>query len=121
MSDALKELMAKKSAENEAKAKQIASLKNGTANNQTTKIQSSTETVPVQQPVILEIKKKEIDKNEIAAAVYEDLTLRRFFKSFGQKILPKEGYFYAKDQEEVDMLDLYAKRGLVLKVNDAFQ
>lgn len=51
-----------------------------------------------------------------AKAVYKTLSLRKFFNSNGAAVLPVDGYYYATDDEQVDMLDHYASAGKVEKL-----
>lgn len=47
---------------------------------------------------------------------YKSLDLTQFVKSNGEMVKPDEdGYFVPKDQEEYDLLEYYAKRGMLVE------
>lgn len=64
-----------------------------------------------------EKKEKDNEKEEKDAPVggYKALRLQRFMKANGEVVLPINGYFVPKDQEEFDMLEYYAKNDMLVK------
>lgn len=82
--------------------------------------QSSTESSPATMPAPAPVVKRDDPDPEKAKdcfSVYRDLNLRKFFVESGAVRKSDEGFFYAKEHEEVQMLEYYTMIGKVEKIS----